>query len=82
MSALGKWPIVLEHGWATGAFAGGGDYDAVGFDWNGSNEMDNACRIGSAEPQPDRSLSGEIRFHGDDEISFIAPQWTNSSTAC
>ena len=66
----------------TGAFAGGGDHAAVEFDWNGNDEMDQACGSGWAELQADGSLRGGIGFHAGDEIPFIARRWPTSSTAC
>jgi len=62
----------FAFGCVTGAFAGGGDHDAVEFDWHGNDEMDEACGDGWAELQLDGSLIGEIRLHGGDEISFTA----------
>jgi hypothetical protein len=62
----------FAFGCVTGAFAGGGDHDAVAFDWHGNDEMDEACGDGRAELQLDGSLIGEIRLHGGDEISFTA----------
>jgi hypothetical protein len=72
----------FAFGCVTGAFAGGGDHDAVEFDWDGNDEMDEACGDGWAEVQSDGTLIGETCFHGGDEISFTARQWTTSSTAC
>ena len=72
----------FSFGCVTGAFAGGSDHDAVQFDWNGNDEMDEACGHGWAELQPDGSLAGEICFHGGDEITFTARPWATSSTAC
>jgi hypothetical protein len=72
----------FAFGCVTGAFAGGGDYDAVEFDWDGNDEMDEACGSGWAELQDDGSLQGEIRLHGGDEITFLARRWPTSSTAC
>jgi hypothetical protein len=69
-------------GCVTGAFAGGGAHDAVEFNWDGNDEMEQACGAGWAALQPDGSLIGEIHFLGGDEISFIARPWTTSSTAC
>jgi hypothetical protein len=70
----------LAFGCVTGAFSGG-DHDAVAFDWDGNDEMDEAQGDGWAELQPDGSLKGAICFHGGDEANFIARRWT-SSTAC
>ena len=72
----------FAFGCVTGAFAGGADSDAVQFDWDGNDEMDEACGDGWAELQPDGSLTGEICFHNGDEIPFIARRWPSSSTAC
>jgi hypothetical protein len=72
----------FAFGCVTGAFAGGGDHDAVAFDRDGNDEIDEVCGSGWAEIQPDGSLSGEIQFHDGDDIAFIARQWPTSSTAC
>ena len=72
----------FAFGCITGAFPGRAETDAVTFDWDGSNEMDEACGDGWAERQPNGSLIGEIRFHSGDEIPFIARPWDTSSTAC
>ena len=66
----------FAFGCVTGAFAGCGDYDAVEFDWDGNDEMDEACGDGWAELQSDGTLIGEICFHRGDEISFKARRWT------
>ena len=71
----------FAFGCVTGQIFGGGDTDAVEFDWSGNNEMDEAQGDGWAEIQPDGSLEGAICFHGGDEANFIARRWT-SSTAC
>jgi hypothetical protein len=72
----------VAFGCVTGAFAGGGDHDAVEFDWDGNDEMDQARGCAWAELQADGSLQGEICFHGGDEIPFIARRWPTTSTAC
>jgi hypothetical protein len=72
----------FAFGCVTGAFAGCGDHAAVEFDWNGNDEMDEACGDGWAELQSDGTLVGEICFHGGDEVAFTARRWTTSSTAC
>ncbi len=72
----------FAFGCVTGAFAGGGDHDAVEFDWDGNDEMDEARGAGWAELQPDGSLVGEIHFHGGDDISFTERRWSTSSTPC
>ncbi len=66
----------------TGAFAGGGDHAAVKFDWNGNDEMDEACGSEWAEIQADGSLQGKIGFHAGDDIPFIARRRPISLTAC
>ena len=80
MTLQGRWRIAF--GCVTGAFAGGGEHDAVAFDWDGADEMDAACGDGWAELQDDGSLVGEITFHNGDESRFIARRWETSSTAC
>jgi hypothetical protein len=72
----------FAFGCVTGAFAGGGEHEAVEFDWDGNDEMDEARGSGWAELQADGSLKGEINFHGGDDIVFIARRWPTSSTAC
>lgn len=54
---------------------------SIHFNWEVSDEMDEASGQGWAELQDDGSLNGEISFHHGDESSFIATSWT-SSTAC
>jgi len=70
----------FAFGCVTGAFAGGADHDAVEFDWEGNDEMDEANGDGWAELQPDGSLKGAICFRGGDEANFIARRWTSSTT--
>ena len=72
----------FAFGCVTGSFAGGGDHDAVEFDWDGNDEMEEASGDGWAELQLDGSLIGEIRFNRGDEITFTARPWATSSTAC
>jgi hypothetical protein len=79
---LGPTGGEFAFGCVTGAIQGAFDGDAVEFSWDGNDEMDEACGDGWAELRPDGSLSGEIRFHGGDEIPFIARSWPTSSTAC
>lgn len=62
----------FAFGCVTGSFAAGGDHDAVEFDWDANDEMDEVCGSGWAQLQPDGSLQGEINFHGGDDIAFIA----------
>jgi hypothetical protein len=71
----------FAFGCVTGQIFGGGETDAVEFDWSGNDEMDEAQGNGRAELQPDGSLKGQICFHGGEEANFIARRWT-SSTAC
>lgn len=72
----------FAFGCVTGAFAGGGQHDAVEFDWDGGDEMDEVNGSGWAELQPDDSLEGEIHVHNGDDIPFIARRWATTSTAC
>lgn len=72
----------FTFGCVTGTFSGRVDADAVQFNWDGNDEMDEACGDGWAEIQLDGSLAGEFNFHGGDEIAFIANPWPTCSTAC
>ena len=72
----------FAFGCVTGSFGGTGQSDAVAFDWDGADEMDEARGDGWAELQGDGSLVGEITFHNGDESGFIARRWETSSTAC
>ena len=72
----------FAFGCVTGSFPGAADSDAVAFDWDGNDEMDEVRGDGWAELQDDGSLVGEINFHNGDEIRFIARRWPTSSTAC
>lgn len=72
----------FAFGCVTGSFAGAGEHDAVEFDWDGNDEMDEAQGRGWAELQADGSLTGEINFHNGDDITSIARPWATSSTAC
>jgi hypothetical protein len=72
----------FAFGCVTGSFAGASKSDAVAFDWDGNDEMDEVHGDGWAELQADRSLVGAINFHNGDEIPFIAQPWITSSTAC
>jgi hypothetical protein len=78
----GKGGGEFAFGCITGAIHGAGDSDAIEFDWNGNDEMDEASGDGWAELQPDGSLNGRICFHGADEANFTARPWGTSSTAC
>ena len=71
----------FAFGCVTGAFASGGDHAAIAFAWNGNDEMDEVRGSGWAELRADGSLRGAIRFHGGDQIPFIARRWPGSSTA-
>jgi hypothetical protein len=77
-------PAYILFGQTSGefAFGGVGDSDAIDFDWDGADEMDEARGDGWAELQNDGSLVGEITFHNGDESGFIARRWETSSTAC
>jgi len=72
----------FAFGCVTGGIYGAGDTDLVEFTWDGNDEMEQANGEGWAHLQPDGSIKGEICFHGGDEASFIARQWSTSSTAC
>ena len=72
----------FAFGCVTGSFADASTSDAVAFDWEGADEMDEAHGDGWAELQEDGSLAGEIRFHNGDESRFVARRWVTSSTAC
>ncbi len=72
----------FAFGCVTGAIHGASDSNAVEFDWNGNDEMDEASGDGWAELQADGSLKSQICFHGGDEANFTARPWKTSSTAC
>jgi hypothetical protein len=78
----GKGGGEFAFGCVTGAITGAGDGNSVEFNWEGNDEMDEACGDGWAELQTDGSLEGQICFHGGDEADFIARPWKTSSTAC
>lgn len=78
----GKGGGEFAFGCVTGAIHGAGDGNAIEFDWDGNNEMDEASGDGWAELQPDGSIKGQICFHGGDEANFTAQPWKTSSTAC
>ncbi len=78
----GKGGGDFAFGGVTGSLSGAGNGNHVEFDWNGSDEMDDASGNGWAELQPDGSIEGQIRFHNGDEADFIAKPWVTSSTAC
>lgn len=54
----------FAFGCVTGSFPAAVTTNAVAFDWDGANEMDEACGDGWAECRANGSLIGEIRFHG------------------
>ncbi len=62
----------FAFGCITGSFGGVGDNNAIAFDWDGADEMEEACGDGWDELQGDGSLVGEITFHNGDESGFIA----------
>jgi hypothetical protein len=72
----------FAFGCVTGSFPYASDSDSIAFDWDGADEMDEACGQGWAELRGDGSLVGEIGFHNGDESGFIARRWDTSSTAC
>ena len=72
----------FAFGCVTGHIFGGGDFDAIQFDWEGNDEMEEACGSGWAELQDDGSLKGEICLVNGDDIPFIARRSKTSSTAC
>ena len=66
----------------TGSIHGTCDGDAVEFEWDGNDEMEEASGHGWAELQDDGSLEGEISLENGDDIPFIARRSTTSSTPC
>lgn len=66
----------------TGSIHGACDGDAVGFGWQGNDEMEPAEGDGWAELQDDGSLEGEICLLNGNNIPFIAHRSKTSSTAC
>ena len=66
----------------TGSIHGSFDADAVEFNWEGNDEMEQASGDGWAELQDDGSLEGEICLIKGDDIPFIARRSKTSSTAC
>ena len=69
-------------GCVTGAISAAGDGNAIEFDWEGNDEMDEACGHGWAELQPNGSLEGQICFRGGDDAHFTARPWKTSSPTC
>ena len=78
----GKGGGEFAFGCVTGTIYGAGDAEAIEFDWNGNDEMDDVSGDGWAELQPDGSIEGQICFDRGDEPSFTARLWPISSTAC
>jgi hypothetical protein len=66
----------------TGSIYGSCEGDAVDFEWDGNDEMDEASGSGWAKLRPDGSLEGEICLQNGDDIPFIARRQRASSTAC
>jgi hypothetical protein len=56
----------------TGSIHGSCDSDAIEFEWDGNNEIDQASGDGWAELQPNDTLKGEICLQNGDDIPFIA----------
>jgi len=79
---FGETSSEFAFGCVTGSFGGAGDSNAIAFDWDGADEMEEARGDGRADLQDDGSLVGEITFHNGDESRFIARRWDTSSTAC
>ena len=78
----GKCGGEFSFGCVTGAIHGAGDTNAIEFNWNGKDEMDEASGDGWAEPQPNGSPEGQICFHGGDESRLHRAAVGTSSTAC
>jgi hypothetical protein len=64
---FGETNSEFAFGCVTGSFGGVGESDAIAFDWDGADEMDEACGDGWADLQDDGSLVGEITFRNGDE---------------
>ena len=73
---------MFAFGCCTGHIREASSTEATSIDvsWDGSDEMDDVSGDGSAELQPDGVLHGEIRYHNGDECTFIAQNWTSSTT--
>lgn len=88
MAGAGSYILFDENGGEfaldclTGSIYGSSEGDAVAFEWDGNDEMDEAAGSGWAELQPDGSLEGEISLQNGDDIPFLARRQTTSSTAC
>ena len=66
----------------TGSIYGACNGNAVEFEWDGNDEMDEASGSGWAKLRDDGTLQGEICLHNGDDIPFIAQRQSTSSTAC
>jgi hypothetical protein len=77
----GKGGGEFAFGCVTGAIYGAGDGDAIEFNWDGKDEMDEASGEGWAELRSDGGLTAQICLHNGDDANFIAQPWT-FSTAC
>jgi hypothetical protein len=88
MAGAGSYILFDETGGAfaldclTGSIHGSCEGDAVEFEWNGNDEMDEASGSGWAKLQPDGALKGEISLRNGDDIPFIARLHKTSSTTC
>ena len=49
--------------------------ESADFTWEGFDEMDPVRGDGDAELEEDGTLTGEIRIHLGDELSFKARRW-------
>ena len=66
----------------TGSIYGPCEGDAGTFEWDGNDEMAEACGSGWVKLRDNGSLEGEICLHNGDDIPFIARRQTTSSTTC
>jgi len=66
----------------TGSIHLASDGEAVEFDWQGNDEMEQTSGDGWAELQDDGSLEGEICLLNGDNIPFIPRRPKTYSTAC
>ena len=72
----------FAFGCVTGAFAGGGGHDAVEFNWDGNDEMAEACGDGWAACRPMAPSSVKSTSSAAMKSHFTARRCTTSSTAC
>lgn len=56
-------------------------HSGVHFTFHGSDEGTEVFDDGHADLEPDSTLTGEIHFHNDDKMPFIAKRW-RFSAAC